>query len=207
MANKRRIYPRRDLTNKRFGRLLVECFVEYKLDAKKRRHDMWFCKCDCGNSHIVRGNVLICGKTQSCGCLLKENYQKLSIKTAFRNKKAVGIAAFNDVYNAYKQRAKKFQFDFLLSIEEFKQYILQTCYYCGREPRTIHPSLARIHKRKTNGSITYNGLDRINSDLGYTLDNIVTCCEICNKAKRDLSLQEFREWIKDLINFNKENVI
>lgn len=33
---------------------------------------MWRCKCDCGNTVVVRGKCLSQGVTKSCGCLAKE---------------------------------------------------------------------------------------------------------------------------------------
>jgi len=31
--------------------------------------------------------------------------------------------------------------------------------------------------------------------LGYTSENVVPCCWICNNAKKNLSYDEFRKWI------------
>lgn len=65
---------KKELKNKRFGRLVV------LKDVLKRDRDMivWKCKCDCGNITEVRGSGLLSGNTKSCGCLQKdiiiENY-------------------------------------------------------------------------------------------------------------------------------------
>ena len=32
------------------------------------RHNMWLCRCDCGNHTVVRASVLVKGHTKSCGC-------------------------------------------------------------------------------------------------------------------------------------------
>ena len=63
-----KIYRGLNLTNKRFGRLVVlEC-------TNKRKHNnvIWRCKCDCGNECEVQTSSLLQGFTQSCGCLHKE---------------------------------------------------------------------------------------------------------------------------------------
>ena len=57
-----------DLTGQRFGRLTV---IE-RAENNKRGCTMWLCKCDCGNTTISRGSDLKIGKTQSCGCTIKE---------------------------------------------------------------------------------------------------------------------------------------
>lgn len=52
-----------------------------------------------------------------------------------------------------------------------------------------------MKNRFNNGDFVYNGIDRIDSSHGYTKDNIVTCCKICNKMKMDMSLDNFIEQI------------
>lgn len=56
-----------NLTNKRFGRLVI--LYRVKSEGKKTK---WKCKCDCGNITIVRADQLKNGTTQSCGCLNTE---------------------------------------------------------------------------------------------------------------------------------------
>lgn len=55
----------------RFGRLITIKKVE-KSSTDKDKHNKWICKCDCGNTTIVRSSTLREGKTKSCGCLLHE---------------------------------------------------------------------------------------------------------------------------------------
>ncbi|MFI3227996.1 MAG: zinc-ribbon domain-containing protein [Clostridia bacterium] len=54
--------PRKDLTGKRFGRLVV---LEH---AGIKRESIWKCRCDCGNEVLVRNTNLVNKKTTSCGC-------------------------------------------------------------------------------------------------------------------------------------------
>jgi hypothetical protein len=64
----------RDITNCRFGRLLVLRPFER---VKGRQH--WVCQCDCGNIHTVRGDVLKLGYANSCGCF---RYEAVSTSTS-----------------------------------------------------------------------------------------------------------------------------
>lgn len=65
-----KIRLKKDLTGKRFGRLMVLGF-SHKGEAS---HNFWSCECECGGSKIVRQSLLNNGTTRSCGCLLKEEY-------------------------------------------------------------------------------------------------------------------------------------
>jgi hypothetical protein len=174
----------KDLTNTKIN-LLTPIRFEYR-----HRHNLssnsnmawWLCKCDCGNEKWVRAAELLNGHTKSCGC-----YQKKF------NKKDFGVSAFTNLYNKYKCSARYRNLEFNLSKEEFTSLTKQKCYYCGIEPKQ---SIETVCK---NGNYIFNGVDRIDNSKGYTLDNCVPCCGICNKAKRDMTYNEFIEWIDRII--------
>src|SRR5574344_527323 len=65
-----------DLTNQRFGRLLVLS----KYDVVGKGETRWLCQCDCGNKCVVSRGGLKGGKTQSCGCLQKERASEIKRK-------------------------------------------------------------------------------------------------------------------------------
>jgi len=75
-------------------------------------------------------------------------------------------------YASYKCTAKQRSKDFNLSLEEFKMFWKQPCYYCGDSINTIE-------------------LDRIDNNKGYSKDNIVSCCKACNAMKSTLSQEKF----------------
>lgn len=58
-----------NLTGQSFGRLTV---IEKATKRCNGQSAMWICKCDCGNTIVVRSGDLRNGKTKSCGCLRKE---------------------------------------------------------------------------------------------------------------------------------------
>lgn len=68
-----------DLTNIRFGRLLVLSRVENTSSGQAR----WKVRCDCGVTKDVRGQALREGLTLSCGCLNAENAAKLKTTHGF----------------------------------------------------------------------------------------------------------------------------
>lgn len=60
-----------NLENKRFGMLTV-----LQLAPKtKNRSTRWLCKCDCGNTKIIRNKNLIEGVSKDCGCISKNNFE------------------------------------------------------------------------------------------------------------------------------------
>lgn len=88
------------------------------------------------------------------------------------------------------------------SYDEFLKLCKLPCYYCGIEPYQIY-KVATYDKRGIysqyyldNEGFIYNGLDRIDVSKDHSLDNIVSCCGVCNKFKRIQSQQEFYDWVK-----------
>ena len=67
---------RKDLTGKRFGRLIV---VE-RGHRDKWRAWYWVCKCDCGKETHSRGTDLLSGVSSSCGCYNIEQARSSNIK-------------------------------------------------------------------------------------------------------------------------------
>jgi len=79
-------------------------------------------------------------------------------------------------YSTYKKGAKERGYSFDLSKDEFKLFWQKDCSYCGSPINTI-------------------GLDRIDSSIGYQIDNIVSCCYMCNRMKLDHTKEE---WIAQM---------
>lgn len=94
----------------------------------------------------------------------------------------------NGRYGIYKQNAKQRNIQFDLSIEEFDEITRQPCFYCGS------------FNAEYSG-IPYSGVDRISSNAGYVADNVVSCCETCNKMKLDHDLHDFLEHVKKITNY------
>lgn len=66
--------PTHDIAGRRFGRLVIIrwCSPEERPDRRPR----WVARCDCGNEVNVRGDSLLCGNTESCGCLARDVRQR-----------------------------------------------------------------------------------------------------------------------------------
>lgn len=63
-----------NLSGNRFGKLTVIRRAEPKTKYKQIYYE---CKCDCGNTTVVRKSHLVSGETKSCGCSLSDRRIKL----------------------------------------------------------------------------------------------------------------------------------
>jgi hypothetical protein len=185
-----------DWTGRRVGKLTVihrvEDFRKPGLRKNGYRHariTQWLCLCDCGNERTVRSDMLRKESVASCGCYRRQK------KPTYRRKEGLppGRAARNFVYKQYRLSARTRGLAWELTDEEFDDLTGRNCRYCG-----CPPSRVKDHG-SYNGTFTYNGIDRKDNSLGYVIGNVVPCCTICNRAKRDMPYEDFIAWITQLV--------
>lgn len=84
-----------------------------------------------------------------------------------------------------------------LTEEEFNEIIQDPCAYCGTESESEN---------------NIGGIDRVDNTIGYTIENSVSCCTVCNFIKRHLKLEDFitqaikiaTKWFPVLLKKNPE---
>ena len=169
----------KDLTGNKYGKLIVIEFLH-----KSGVDSFWKCSCDCGNSCIKKGRNIVRGKTSSCGCM--------------KNTLSKGESGLNVLYNSYIDNAKKRSLIFNLTKEQFKTITQKDCHYCKIKPiQVVTTSKSKSTKRNIEHSkYFYNGIDRVDNNVGYELYNCVSCCSICNRSKHIMSYQEFMSYIE-----------
>jgi hypothetical protein len=160
--------PIKDLTGKQFNSFIVLNFA-----FVKNRHSYWNCQCVCGIIKTLMSNNI--GRTKSCGC-----------QHFLTHKEAIVSAVYSD----YKNRSHKKKIEFSISKQQFENLLFRNCYYCNIEPSNFKTTRYHSH--------VYGGIDRIDSNLGYFLENIRPCCVICNTMKMDLSENNFFDQIKKI---------
>lgn len=153
-----------------------------------RRRSVVKVKCKCGSEKVVLRSALVFGKMKSCGCRRVEVMQ--AIGKLGLNRKEFGVAAAHAVYCSYVKRARVKGLDWSLDENDFLAITSQQCFYCGSLPSNV--SKSGVY----SGDYVYNGIDRINSELGYVSGNAVSCCAVCNRAKSDMALEDFLAWIE-----------
>jgi hypothetical protein len=178
-----------DLKGQCFGNLTV------LRDSGKRAHNrgaLWSCQCSCGKIKNIRADALKSGATTSCGCVGLERLNE------YRVELGEGISAFNSIFAQYKAGARRRGLSFSLTKEQFKDIILSKCHYCGGDLSN--------YKRSSLTGLAYNGVDRIDSEVGYRADNAVSCCSKCNRMKTHHSVAVFKKHIDKIYN-HQHNVL
>jgi hypothetical protein len=175
-------------------RVNIEGQKFYQLTAVKFSHmnnkhqSMWLFRCDCGVEKVLPASQVMGGGTKSCGCRTHSTHPGY-------NKLPDGESGFNSLFYDYKYHANRRGLKFSLSEKTFRELTKSLCYYCGSPP---------LQESNTSHAVTpylYNGIDRIDSDLGYVKGNVVASCKFCNYAKLDRSTKEFTNWLKRLVDF------
>lgn len=97
------------------------------------------------------------------------------------------INNINLQYGVYLRSARDKNLDFEISTEEFDKLVKEPCHYCDV-----------IQERG------FNGIDRLDSTVGYTMDNYVSCCSMCNYMKCSLPVDVFLKRIEHILTYNNK---
>lgn len=162
-----------DISGKRFGRWKV---TSYLGADKKTRHSLWSCICDCGKYGAVKSKDLRGGHSKSCGCLAIDSTRERSQKSD---------SGLSKLFRQYVSSSKNRHLQFELSLDDFKKLTQSECHYCGQLPTAISIKLSNA------GAYIFNGIDRKDNSIGYSIENSVPCCQPCNFLKKDMNYSEF----------------
>lgn len=163
----------------------------------------YLCACECGTEREVCGYSLEGGRTESCGCLKIERIRKVS-----------GGLSYNIKYNEYKIGSIKRGIDFSISMDLFVELTAKNCFYCGAEPKPFNPYYDKNGILRSNLSgtsiegtdrqwINFNGIDRVDNDKGYVVENCVSCCSVCNVLKHTLDQKYFLDHVCKIYTHQK----
>ncbi len=184
-----------DIIGKTYGRLTV---LE-RAASKSASSVEWVCQCSCGEK-VVASTARLRNRKQtlrSCGCIQRER------REAWASGKEVHFNSGRKSYDRGRTRGQKkivvirnsvfnrsgTEIVWNLTLEEentVAEWLEGRCIYCGIPA----------------GKAMILGLDRVDSSVKeYVVGNIVPCCKICNISKNELSLDEWRHWIKRVHNY------
>ena len=92
----------------------------------------------------------------------------------------------------YRANAKKRGLSFDLGEAEIKHIFESDCFYCGRPPSTT------VTRKGHWSEFTYNGIDRIDNNLGYVVGNVLPCCMECNFKRGAQPQDDFLVWVRSV---------
>jgi hypothetical protein len=175
-----------DESGKKYGKLL---FIE-PTDRRESHKVIWKIQCDCGNIIYKTPYAIKKGNQQSCGCLKQTMFE---CGIGFARKYEPIISSARIVWmSSYKDGC---------SFEQFYELSQKKCYYCGSKPHRTYNVSSTKHSSKYQkdfGDFTYNGLDRIDSNLSHVSSNVVTCCYTCNTMKMAMGQDDFIKHIRKI---------
>ncbi len=164
-----------------------------RVENNKTNHQQYLFLCDCGNTKVISKGIFCRGEVKSCGCTKEENLKTLN----YTRNDDPQMSAMNTIIYQYKKAAKRRNISFTIQDEDFIQVTKGNCYFCGEIP-------SKILKKKKITQI-YNGVDRLNNKLGYTKENCVPCCTICNRMKMAHTMEVFLNKISLIFKKHIEN--
>jgi hypothetical protein len=178
----------KDLTGKNFGQIKI---LQH-LGKDNSKNNVYLAKCSCGKEIVGQGSDFKTSKIKSCGCG--------KFKSAVDNAKNNPFDAIrNTIYLDYKIKAEHRGFLFSLTLDEFTKLTESQCNYCGISYSNLRP----VRRKYSAMTYLYNGIDRVNNEKGYSFDNCVPCCRICNQAKHTLNSETFVKWVEKMYNYQK----
>jgi hypothetical protein len=140
----------------------------------------WECRCACGKGSLATYKQLYMGVAAHCG----------GHDDAKPEEDPHADAALLSAFESYKYGAAQRDLPWELTLDDFKVLTQQECYYCGDPPS---------NKRKVFGyTYVYSGIDRMDNKRGYTAENCVASCKICNFMKRTMKKHDFIKQVKKI---------
>lgn len=180
-----------DIVGIKIGKLEILNYENTTLHKNKKNYHKYNCLCSCGKTKLIHRDTLtkyIKNNIQgSCGCNIAIARSRQAKERILQGKDRSQITY---LYTQIKANSRYRRLEFKLSKEEFKELIFSNCHYCNNKPSNI------CKPKNYYEEMLYNGIDRIDSSKGYIKGNIVCCCFICNRAKMDMSYNDFISYLK-----------
>lgn len=127
-------------------------------------------------------NKSLRGKEVHKKCLLKYSEKIKQKDKVYRQRK-------ERRFKTGEKTSRERKLEWKINPNEYFALILNSCYYC-KESLEFETGV---------------GLDRINNEIGYLINNVLPCCGECNKARGNrYSIEEFKVMIDALLKYRLE---
>ena len=177
------------LIGERIGRVTV--YAKAPGRASYGKYQQWHCRCDCGNEMIWPTY-----RFTRAGHTPWITLQCISCQPIGRPRVPDQGAHLNHLFANRRRAALQRGHTWELTKNEARDLFKGACHYCGAAPSN------RVTHNNLSGVYMANGIDRMNSAIGYRADNVVSCCWTCNRAKGDAPYVQFMAWIDALVKYH-----
>ncbi len=149
------------------GEVFGDFTVIERLASCVKKSLVYKCRCKCGKEHNKYAFIL---RLNDYGLVCRHHPD-------------IEARAKAKVFRDYQRNCRIREREWSLTDEQAEVLFQEKCFYCGVEPSNT--------KTVDNSIYTYNGIDRIDNSIGYTVNNSVSCCTKCNMMKSTMSAEEF----------------
>jgi hypothetical protein len=179
-----------NLKGKRFGKYTV------LHQTKGNGHcAIWTCQCDCGTIKDIKGPMLRKREVKSCG-LCETEYRKKSSRKRGRWTGCGEISG--QFWSSIKNNARVRGLEFSITIEQAWEKFLQQQGKCALSGIALSTMQSYNSTTKRTAS-----LDRIDSNKGYTIDNVEWIHKDLQAVKRNIPKKDFVKWCRLIVKHNK----
>ena len=165
-------------------------------EVNHKKRWMFKTQCDCGKIEVKRKDWVLSGRTTSCkSCASKRTAMKYPPPNNFKGIGGLSMTHYSAIRNGAKNRNIPFE----LSIEFLWQLYEKQRGLCALTniPITLVP---KIKSSNVDWDIITASLDRIDSSLGYTHENVWWVHKDVNRLKNHYSMSELLYWCKLIVN-------
>lgn len=176
---------------KHFSRKTIKVGQNYGrwtiIESSMSRAGFWLCRCGCGFEKEVEGYTLVTNRSTQCmTCANKERMVS--------RRGSGDLVAARQAWSKHRQNAKERDLITEIDFDLFYKISKMSCHYCGSLPKSGYWENSS-YRKEWNKPFISNGLDRFDNSKGYIKDNVIPCCIRCNRAKNDMSIEEWKEKI------------
>lgn len=153
------------------------------------------CRCKCGKESMVDAYTLSAGKTKSCISCFNNTTKHGSNNNSWKGYQEIPASWFTRFRNYAKKKDNCFE----INPEDIWKIFLKQGKVCALSGKSID-----FVRRGSNGHAEYlASIDRIDSSIGYTLDNIQLVHKDVNIMKNAFRQEHFIEMCKAVAKHNE----
>lgn len=159
----------------------------------------WLCKCDCGKLVERREQTIVTYRTQSCGCKHPRHNQGKN------HPLWCGTGDISGQYfDSIKCRANKLKIEFDITIEQLWEIFLKQNRLCALTGLPLNFS---TYRQRRKGNEQTASIDRIDSNKGYTIDNVQWVHKDINRMKNSYDQKYFLQICQLVVDYISPKII